>query len=213
MVVRSFQVRATLPEAVLERLEENLFPKWKTLDNKPLTLPEQTKLLYRGLLGKPGTGKPSLLLTGLDKIRGAITNKTDNWTETLQTNRDDLESRNQAQLEKLLDLLKNNPAEAIKYAIPLDEGGTARGSETVGFTFSLRWSNFSLFGGTGNSGRDTVGSSVLPDDGYQRVIDDFTARNQFVKAALFYRHKLHDEAAGQDLLCVAGGPIWMPTTA
>lgn len=54
---------------------------------------------------------------------------------------------------------------------------------------------------------------MLPDDGYQRVIDDFTARNQFVKAALFYRHKLHDEAAGQDLLCVAGGPIWMPTTA
>lgn len=124
MVVRSFQVRVTPPETVLERLEENLFPKRKTLDNKPLTLPEQTKLLYQGLLGKPGTGKPSLLLTGLDKIRGAITNKTDNWIETLQTNRDDLESRNQAQLEKLLDLLKNNPAEALKYAIPLDEGGT-----------------------------------------------------------------------------------------
>jgi tetratricopeptide (TPR) repeat protein len=190
-VVRSFQVRATPPEAVLERLEENLFPKQKPLDNKPLTSLEQAKrLLYRGLLGKPGAGKPSPVLNALDKLRALFTQKKDNWIETLQANQEDLESRNQAQLDKLLDLLKNNPGEALKYAIPLDEGGTARGSEQVGFTFALRWPDFSLFGKIDDSLSGSGISSVLADDSYQRLYDQYSQT-----AEELIRQKEHHKAA------------------
>lgn len=63
----------------------------------------------------------------------------------MQQDYEDLERRNQKLVDKFLDLLRNNPAEALKYAIPLDENGSVRGGNNSSFTLSRRWFDFLYF--------------------------------------------------------------------
>ncbi|WP_066401534.1 tetratricopeptide repeat protein [Flavisolibacter tropicus] len=89
-----------------------------------------------------------------------------------------------------MELFKNNPLEALKYAIPLDSDGVTRGGHMGQFTLSKRWMDFSLFGGGANwSG----GSAVLPDSAfnklytqYLKTAQELTNQKEYKKAAFVY---------------------------
>src|ERR1700761_8084029 len=99
-------------------MEENTFPQKKEFNDKPLGWGEKIKL---GLL--------KLLFGSSDKIKAS----ENRIIQSLQEKLEDLERRNQSEVEKLMELFKNNPDEALKYAIPLDGEGTTRGGNMARF--------------------------------------------------------------------------------
>jgi MoxR-vWA-beta-propeller ternary system domain bpX3 len=206
MTVRSFQVQATPPEAVLERLEEQAFPKRESLDKQPLSPVEKAKRwAYRHLLGKPGDG-PSAMSGVLDKVLGLFGKGAGDWLDKAKTDQADLEERNQRAIDRLLDLLKINPAEALRYALPLDETGTGRGPENGQLGFNLRWADLSLFG-RANRSPGAGGNTVLPEDTfaklraqYGQTAEGLLAQGDWQKAAFVYLKLLKNYPAAADAL-------------
>src|SRR5262245_28647898 len=149
------------PEDVLKNMADNVFPKQEELKDKPLSVWEKAKLfMYRQVFKTDKPGKPSTTDSPLKAALKKIYKDEDRW-KSMQQNYENLEERNKKHLDKLLDLLKKNPDEALKYAIPLDEQNTTRGglNPRGGFEFAQRWLNFSLF--SEQSGRTTSGSIDL----------------------------------------------------
>jgi hypothetical protein len=64
------------------------------------------------------------------------------WVNGLQQDFEELERRNQKHLDRLMKLFKNNPLEALKYKIPLDNEGYQEGRMGQ-LTLSKRWMDFS----------------------------------------------------------------------
>ena len=197
--IRTFQVRAVAEEDALNALEQH-FPKRENLPDKPLNPLEKAKLfLYRTLFTKDSAGNPSAgretkksaLLQKLEALGNAVFGKTGRWAEKLMEDFDELERRNQKEFDRLMDMLHNSPEEALRYAIPLDERGTARGAGNSPFKLQWRWFDFSLLGGSGGTGGG--GSVVLPDDAFQQLHTRYTQvaqqlidRKEYEKAAFVY---------------------------
>lgn len=200
--VNSFQVKPLTPEELLKKMEEE-FPKTEKLKDEPLTNWENFKLkLYKNLFGssdakekkgdgteKPGLGERLLGLLNLDK------GKTPKWVERMQNDFEDLERRNKKELDKLLDLFKNNLEEALKYAIPLDDNGSSRGGEQSTLDLKRRWDGFSLHGSSGSGG----GGSINLGDGYYALRNQYSeaakkliAEGEFHKAAFIYMKLLKE---------------------
>ncbi len=206
--VRHFAVQPAPPEQVLEKLEQDAFPKREPLPETPLNLLEKIRLkLYRPLLGKPGSDKPapvaSLLAKLVNRLKKTAAQSPD-WVEQLRIDQAELERRNQEQVQRLVDLLKANPAEALRYAIPLDEGGTGRGANDGVFSLNLRWADLSLFGRSGPAGR---GGVTLGDDKFEQLRQQYTQtaeelvqRGDFRKAAFVYLKLLKDYHEGAKTL-------------
>jgi hypothetical protein len=196
--VKSFQVRQPEPEQVLEAMDKNLFPEKQDLADKPLSIVEKIKLsLLRSLFMPSGKEKKYSTAGGterkpwLEKLAGFLpgSKALDALADKLQQHFEDLEKRNQKMMDKLLDMFKNNPDEALKYAIPVDEGGTGRGGHEAAFDLSKRWGDFSLFGNT----RAGSGSAVLGDSHMRRLVNQYTEtaealkkRKEYEKAAFVY---------------------------
>ncbi len=203
--VKSFQVKPLSPEESLKKLEENTFPKKEKMEDKPLNTVEKGKLgLYKLFFKKSNNSsdQEKIERTGVFSMLSGIVRSLgkdgDSWADSIQNNFEDLENRNRKEIDKLLDLLKNNPEEGLKYAIPLDDKGTSRGGEIQGgFSMSRRWSEFSLFGNGSGSG---IGSGSIDLGNHFNVLEDqyrntalaLIAQGDSKKAAFVYMKLLKD---------------------
>lgn len=206
--IKSFRVKAKKPEDALEQMEKTHFPKNKNLEDKPLNLLEKARLgLYKvfggngsandtkprngGKSGEGDSGVPGLGFLGAALgFLGSIGNR---FAERMERDLDELERRNKKAMDKLLDMLKQNPEEGLQYAIPLDEQGTSRGDGNMEFALSKFWSSFSLFGGSASSsGRSLGGSINLGDnfntlrDQYEKTASELIDQGKHEKAAFVY---------------------------
>jgi tetratricopeptide (TPR) repeat protein len=201
--IRSFQIKAQAPEENLLRLEQRITPEKKTFDDKPLRVFEKIKLrLYRKLFqpagsppGKGAKGSPG----ALEKLAAKLGLKP-HALETMKEDFESLERRNAGEVEKLLDMLKRNPEEALKYAIPLDDG-SGRGNGGT-FRLSRRWPGFSLLGnwGSGSGGP----AAIIPETHQQKLFREYNQtaealkeKGEYEKAAFVYLKLLrnHRQAA------------------
>ncbi len=167
--IKMLEIVPLTPEDALQVMERNKFPEKKKFDDRPLAWHETLKMhLLRGILkgtqsqtGSQEKGRGNnKLMEFLEKMF-----PTHNTGERLLQQLDELERRNNSEMEKLMKLFKNDPDEALKYAIPLDEQGSNRGGSTGLFTLSQRWHNFNLFGNpSGGSG-----NTIFTDDAYMKL--------------------------------------------
>lgn len=194
--IRLFEVIPVKSEDVLKDMEEKMFPKKESKIDKPLSIIEKIKLqLYKKLFtkkagtekGELGNFKKSRLGEAMDKLL-ARSDRLNNLTDKLQQDLEDLEKRNQKEVDKLVNLMKENPEDALKYAIPLDESGTSRGGADSGvFQMSRLWQSLSLAGSGRYSGG---GGSIDLGNEYERL------RQQYESTALdLIKQQKHEKAA------------------
>jgi tetratricopeptide (TPR) repeat protein len=206
MDVRSFQVHPVSPEEVLKKLEDQIFPKRKSLDRRPLNPFEKTRLqFYKLIFGeKAQQDESTKSATKPDTIGSFFANlfKSVDKKNRMQQDFEDLEERNKKNIDKLMDLLKKDPDHALQYAIPLDEEGTTRGGPRMRLDLSKRWFDFSL----NFNNRNNPGSGII-DIGehfnqlqkqYHLTAEELIKRKEFQKAAFVYMKLLknHRLAAG-----------------
>ena len=200
--VKSFQLQSIPPEEAIKLLEQDVFPKREKLKDKPLSVFEKAKLkLYEQIFKSIDASKadanpeniPPALLKSLVAIGGLVGKKGDDLLQKMQEDFADLEERNKKEIDKLMDMLKDNPEEALKYAIPLDEKGTFRGGLNSKFELSRRWGNFSLFGNnnrTGSGGVDLGDQFLILRQQYFQTAKELIEKGAFEKAAFIYMRLL-----------------------
>jgi len=224
--IRSFQVKAVSPEEMQKHLEEKLFPKSEKLAETPLSTIEKLKLgLYRKLFGRKSAGdgkgkdadfssvrivggdqpmsffeKMLLKLFGDGSSGGGLGSR-------MKQDFEDLEQRNQSQIDKLLKMLRENPEEALKYAIPLNEDNTSRGGEAGAFDLSKRWFNFSLFGNSMQARSGSGGGMVnignhydTLHQQYEATAQELIAQKEYEKAAFVYMKLLRNNSRAAETL-------------
>jgi MoxR-vWA-beta-propeller ternary system domain bpX3 len=183
--INKIEIKALEPEKQIEQFEKTNFPEKQEFNEEPLNVFEKIKLgLLRSLFTKDNNDKieSSKLL---NKISNLFPNRK--LTEQLEKDLNELEKRNDSEMEKLMRLFKENPEEALKYAIPLDESGTTRGGFNEKFSLTKRWSDFSLFGQNFRTGS---GGATFGDDSY------FKLQQQYTKSAQdFIKNKQYEKAA------------------
>jgi len=215
--IKSFKIAPIPPEETLKHLEEQVFPEKEKLKDQPLNIIEKGKLgLYKLLfdsMGSPqasieqGTTEKTGLAKALDRIMNTLSpkaSKNQDFTDPLQQDFEDLQERNRKAVDRLMDMLKNNPEEGLKYAILLDDEGTSRGEMTNRFELSKRWFNFSLFSGaTGSTGSGSVDLSdhynTLHNQ-YHQTAKELIAKNEHHKAAFIYLKLLKNHILAAETL-------------
>jgi len=209
--IHSFEVIEVSPEEVLKKLEEDIFPKRKELDDAPLSLFEQLKRQTYSLLfqtSKNDKGgfdiKEGNLLQAFRTILSKLGSGNEQWIDNMKSDLGDLEKRNQDRLQKLLDMFQQNMEEALKYAVPLDENSSNRGPQKELFNFNKRWWDYSLFQ---NSGSNGSGSYTMPGDAYWKLNQQYhdTAKElinkkDYEKAAFVYLKLLKNPALAASTL-------------
>jgi tetratricopeptide (TPR) repeat protein len=214
-----FQVKAVEPDKVLQELEEKTFPKPEKLEDKPLSFVEKTKLgFYKALFGKKGkkgaaspTGKGigGGIPVGAPQEPGFFSKllsslKIDKGMNRMQEDMEALEERNQKMIDRLMKMLRDNPDEALKYAIPLDETGSSRGGSMGSIDLSRRWSNFSLFGNShsgSGSGSALIGNQFQTlQEQYRQMAENYRKDKEFEKAAFIYIKLLKNRFKAAEVL-------------
>jgi len=206
--IKSFQITPVSNEDILKKLEEKAFPKKKKLPDTKLSILEKAKLsIYKTLFTKKNkaeTNSPTEHTDLMQKIDGFVKSmfhKKKDWSEGIQEDFEDLNKRNQKEIDKLMELLKNNPEEALKYAIPLDNTGASRGQNSGQLQLSKRWNNFSLFGSDMFSGGNHGGGGGSIDlghhfhqlsDQYHKTAKDLIDKKEYEKASFVYMKLLKD---------------------
>jgi tetratricopeptide (TPR) repeat protein len=212
--IRGFQVHTIPPEEVLKNLSENIFPRHEKLKDKPLNVLEKARLgLYRMIFSKKkdesagNTVDGAVEKTGLGAKLESFFDKlfpSNNKWNRLQQDFEDLEDRNRKQIDKLMDLLKNNPDEALKYAIPLDPGQSTRGGEASQLDLSKRWLDFSLFSSSGRgsgSGAINLGDHFYQlQNQYNATAEELLKKNEYQKAAFVYMKLLKNYSKAAEAL-------------
>ncbi len=223
--IKSFQIAPVDVEKALERLEEQFFPKREKMEDQPLSFFEKVKMQFyklqfrkkeggnkRGMRsdGSASTqraGEPN----GFGKFMQSLMKpfngkKKGNYSDRVQENLEDLEKRNQKQLDKLLDMLRNNPDEALKYAIPLDETGSSRGQSNGRLELSKNWSVFSIFADRQLSNTRSGGSVDIGDyygslkEQYRKTAAELIEQKNYEKAAFVYMKLLKDDRSAAETL-------------
>jgi hypothetical protein len=193
VTIRSFQVYAIPPDDVLKNLEEEIFPKHKQLENKPLNVLEKLRLsFYKTIFRKAEGRKEAVEKTGFgEKLKSLYQklSKSGKQWDKIQEDFEELEKRNQKQIERLMDLFKKDPDEALQYAIPLDQEGSIRGGVHSRLDMSRRWLDFSLF----NRGRGSgAGIAHIGDHYYElqkqynTTAEELIRRGEYRKSAFVY---------------------------
>jgi tetratricopeptide (TPR) repeat protein len=211
--IRSFRIQPVSLEETLQKLEAAVVPQKEAFQDKPLSWWEKIKLFFYRLLlvgGLPfaaaGAGKSGRMGTFWNKLFSQMQSGTPKWMQSVQQDFEDLEKRNQKFVNKLMDMLQKNPLEALKYAIPLDDTGMSRGSSQAGaMDWSMRWFDFSLFGG-GGSGAGSGGSVSIGDQyyelqrQYQETAKRLLEQKEYQKAAFIYMKLLKNYPAAAQAL-------------
>jgi hypothetical protein len=222
--IKSFQIKPVTPEEILKNLEENVFPKKEKMKDKSLNIFEKGKLAFYKMLftktkkatnSNDSENNKTQIGSAIESFINLISKKESNWQEKLQRDFENLEERNKKQVDKLLDLLKNNPEEALKYAIPLDDTGTTRGGNKTQFELSKRWYDLSLFGNLSSSFGN--GSVDLGDhfhelkNQYNLSAQELIKQNEHHKAAFIYMKLLKNNLMAAQTL-ENGNYFWEAAT-
>ena len=201
--VLSFEVRPPDPEDLIKQLEESIGSADNQMKDEPLDIFEKGKLKFYELFfnekdekeeSEPASEKTEFL-KNIESLYSQVGSQA-NWSASMQKEYEELVRRNQKQLDKLMEMLKNNPEEALKYAIPLDERHVGRGSSLPSdWGWGIRWSNFSLFGNSlsGGSGSIDLGEDFHKlKDQYWRTAQELIEKGDYRKAAFIYMKLLKD---------------------
>ena len=233
-------VQAADPDEALEQLEKE-FPGKEPMPDKPLNGFEKARLalytgaaLVGGIVGSLIGGIARLLsrafsapAEGTGSARpekggasGATPNtgwfqrifgRTPGWLKGIVNDFNNLQERNQKEVDKLMSMLKKNPLDALKYALPIDSGGTGRGSTEGGFfLFGKFLSSLSLFDGLGFGGGS--GGGIQLDDGsvqslraqYYETAEKLIRMGEYYKAAYVYLRLLQDYTRAAEVLKQGG---------
>lgn len=196
--IKSFQVNPVSKDEVLKNLEENIFPKKEKMPDESLSIFEKGKLaVYKLLFTKTKqsvssntTNQKPGVLSIFEKIFGSKPGLITKWFDKMEQDFEDLEERNKKQIDKLMDMFKNNPELALKYAIPLDETGTNRGGFNKGLLdMSAKWFDFSLFSNSYGNGGGSVnlGNHYYElQQQYNKTAEALIAKKEYQKAAFIY---------------------------
>jgi len=161
------------------------------------------KLIAR-LRRKPEDATPPA--TGSDEQRSWLNEK---WQQMLASKW--LESKRDAQLQKLVDMMDRNPDHALQYALPLGGDGSFRGLSTPGSELTSQRPDFSLGGLGGDGGPADLwqidnGMRVQLQHAYRRQANRESALGRHRRAAYIYAHLLGDYASAARVLEV--GEYW-----
>ncbi|MFT3680429.1 MAG: hypothetical protein QM791_09170 [Ferruginibacter sp.] len=208
--IQRAEVQTLPPDDLLKSMEESRFPSKKQFTEEPLSTAEKIKLsVLKALFSKKktagGGGKGEVKFPKLlEKLTGMFPSFINKWIDNLEEDMEKLERRNQTEMQKLLDMFKNNPDEALKYAIPLDNG-TGRGGMTGNLQLERNWAGFDLFGSSYSGGRG--GSAPLPMDAYAALLRQYRETAQKLinegkhdKAAFVYMKLLKDHNSAAQTL-------------
>lgn len=207
--ISGFYIQPESEEDVLANLEKNIVPKREKLPHQPLNFFEKGRLaFYKNFFSSK---KENEELAGsektefgkkVDSFLKIFSNEKNNTIENWQQDYENLEERNQKQLDKLLKMLNENPEEALKYAIPLDTNNSSRGGSQGSFTLNKRWGDLSAFGtgswSGGGSGSIDLGDGYLQlQDQYRKTALALIKKKEYKKAAFVYLKLLknHYQAA------------------
>jgi len=200
--IKSFEVKAPEPKNIIQELEEKAFPKKEKLPDEPLNAVEKAKLaFYKTIFTSPEgeEGSAELKEGAMSKFASMFASKSSNTGDSMEKMKQDfeeLERRNKNEVNKLLDLLKKDPAEALKYAIPLDGNNSSRGTSDGSFQMDKRRNNFSLFGSTvrqsGGGGVNLNDDYFALQDQYRKAAKELVKKGEVEKAAFVYMKLLKD---------------------
>ncbi|MDI3319398.1 hypothetical protein [Pinibacter soli] len=207
--VDRFQIKAMPPEDALQEMEDQVFPKKKEFEDKPLNLFEKGKLLFYKLLFTGKEGKQGMF-DGSDIKMPAWLSKLwpgfgGTWFDKMQEDFADLEERNKRKVDKLMEMLENDPEEALRYAIPIDPEGRGRGQiGNAALDFFTRRSNFSLFGTDGRSGSGyavDLGDAMYDlQRQYIKTAEELKRKGDYEKAAFVYMKLLKNYVKAAETL-------------
>ena len=195
--IHKIEIKALPPEELLKNIEEHISSEKETEMDKPLNWKEKIiyKLLQTAFKNSETESKQiekAGWITKLDSMISKVFPNSEKLHEKLEKFENDfeeLERRNRSEMEKLMNMFKDNPEEALKYAIPIDNQGTSRGGEDGVFSMFQRWNSFGLFGNRGPGS----GKLNLQDDAffqlqqqYHQTATNFIKEKKYEKAAFVY---------------------------
>lgn len=181
--VKAFQIMPSPIHEVLMQLGIDPFSETSSPKDRSLEAFDEKKL---ALLQAMYSSNPSL--SNLDPA----------WIQKMQDYFKDLLQRNKKQIDHLLEILRSDPEEGLKYAIPIEN--ESFGFESVPSEFKLfrRWFNFSLVNSPslrgGRSGFFPVDSKDLNQlrQQYREIAKDRMQKKDFEKALFIYLKLLKD---------------------
>ena len=203
--INSFRIEATPKEELkyaLEHLQER-----EKFEDQPLSISEKLRLeIYKKFINLDKDGEISLEGSALEKIAENLNLSGSNMRDRILKDFKNLLDRNKREVEKLLELMKDNPEEALRYAIPLEEHGYTTGDSKAEFKMKDRGLDFSLFGGLISSSRGAGGGIDIGDE-YFRLRDQYLEsakklkeKGAYEKAAYIYLKLLKNyQVAGETL--------------
>lgn len=193
----------------IEEIKANLDVKVERerIKDKPLSFFEKAKLkLYNHFLDINNKGEVIRKISGanLEHYAKKLGIVGEDRKEQMYDDFKDLHDRNKREVDKLLDMLQNDPELALRYAIPLDEHGYSRGKETSSFRLQDRGLDFSLFSGirNGGSGRgiDLGDEYFRLQDQYRKTAKILKEKGEYEKASFIYLKLLKSYAAAAQTL-------------
>jgi tetratricopeptide (TPR) repeat protein len=128
---------------------------------------------------------------GIENQPGFL-NKLEEW---LTKNLAEVEKRRASELQRLLDMFKDNSSEALKYAIPLSDQYLDRGKAAPSWKLGKRSGDFNLGwlgGGTATDAWDVSAHYFQLRERYQDAAKKELEQKNYRKAAYVYAHLLGD---------------------
>ncbi len=203
--IKSYRIEAKPKEDLAMELKDQISTERKKINTKPLNLSEKARLkvykqFFKSKEGENGrTVEVNTNAQGLQKWASKFGFNSSDAIEKMKQDFADLEERNKKEVDKLMDMLKNNPEEALRYAIPLDEHGYSRSQDTGGdFKLTDRGLNLSLFGGLlaglgGSGGSVSLGEEFFKlQDQYRKTAAKLNEDGKYDEAAYIYMRLLKD---------------------
>ncbi|MBX7227056.1 MAG: soluble NSF attachment family protein [Chitinophagales bacterium] len=223
MTIQRFQVIPVPKEEIIRQLEETFPQKVKEIEEKPLTTTEKVKKTFlERFFNQKDTDNKSIeyekseFLESLERFWGKLTGNEPTFGDNMMSNLEDLEKRNQNELQRLMRMLEEDPDEALRYAIPLDEQGTGRGGQAAELTISPIWQKFNLFGNnlkvSGNGGSVNLGDGFYQlQKKYNDMAQDYIQKKDYHKAAFVYMKLLKNHYKAAETL--EGGKCYQEAAA
>lgn len=217
--INCFYVKPLPQEEALKKMEEELNLTPKKFQDKALNIVEKGKMgLLKKILDRVNTSDISTSTN--NEVNGNTTPTQEGFFSKtfkkvvgkMKEDYQDLEERNKNNLDKLLELMKNNPELALKYAIPLNDNPLTRGFNTnlnnkhVSFDFVKRWLDFSLFSNNNVFGNQAGGGAFDStyyeklQDQYRKTAEAFIKNKDYEKAAFIYMKLLKNYYLASDTL-------------
>lgn len=189
----------------------------KGMDDKPLSPAEKVRLsFYKKMMNNiepeaiDEKNKPAYLkiLKAFSKLIGSK-DETKSLDQKQMNDYEELNRREKSQVDKLLELLKNDPEKALDFAIPIDGSGTSRGKDLGAFQMnrtnktlsslaSLLGDKRSGSGGGGFYSMEEDEVSTLQSQ-YRQSAEQLIKDKKYLQASYIYIKLLNDKYAAASM--------------